>query len=381
MKYALLVGDGMAGYPLEELGNRTTLQAANTPNMDLIASGKTGLFRSIPPGMEAGSDIANLSILGYPPEKYYTGRGPLEAIGMGISLEPGETAFRCNLITEKDGILFDYSAGHISGEESRELMKALNKKLGNPFLRFYPGVSYRNIMKIKGNFESVKCIPPHDIVGKRIEGNLPSDETLKKLILDSKYILESHEINKKRERKANMIWLWGGGKAPEMPPFEKVYRVKGSVIAGVHLIKGIGRCIGFDVVEVPGATGYLDTDYASKAEYALKSLEKRDFVFVHVEAPDEAGHMGNIEEKIRAIEKFDDLVVGRILEGLKRFEEYRILVLPDHPTPISERIHKKDPVPFAIFSSEEEKRFASFDESSVERVVLEGRELMEIFLV
>lgn len=380
----------MADYPLEELNGKTPLQAAYTPNMDFIAgNGRNGVVRTVPEGMVPGSDIANLSIMGYDPRKYYPGRGPLEAASMGISLDRDEVAFRCNLVTVKNGVLIDYSAGHISSEEARTLIEYLDEKLdGNA--RFYPGVSYRHILVLKGS-EDVTCTPPHDIVERPIEEYLPMGrdaEILRKLMHNSVQLLEDHEVNVKRggesKNPANMIWPWSPGKSPNMPSFEEKFGVRGSVIAAVDLIKGIGKCIGLKVIDVPGATGYLDTNYGGKADYALRSLVDGDFCFVHVEAPDEAGHSGDMEAKIKAIENFDEKVVGRVLRGLKRYDEYKIMVLPDHPTPISIRTHTCDEVPFAIFSpSEAADDVERFDEFSARRGSLgaiEGRELMELFI-
>lgn len=390
MKYIVLVGDGMADYPLEELNGKTPLQVAHTPNMDFIASnGKNGVVRTVPRGMVPGSDVANLSILGYGPRKYYPGRGPLEAASMGVSLDRDEVAFRCNLVTVKDGVLVDYSAGHISSEEARILIERLDKKLDGD-ARFYPGVSYRHLLVLKGG-EGMTCALPHDIVGCSIEENLPKGrnaEILRKLMQESVPLLENHDVNMERRRRgknpANMIWPWGPGKSPNMPSFEEKFGIKGSVIAAVDLIKGIGKCIGLKVIEVPGATGYLDTNYEGKADYALKSLADRDFCFVHVEAPDEAGHSGDVGAKIKAIENFDEKVVGRVLKGLERHREYRIMVLPDHPTPISVRTHTSDEVPFAIYSpNETADDVKAFDERSARKGVLgaiEGKGLMKLFI-
>ncbi|MDY6865479.1 MAG: cofactor-independent phosphoglycerate mutase, partial [Halobacteriota archaeon] len=312
MKYITLLGDGMADYPLPELNGKTPLQVADTPNMDFIASkGVNGLLKTVPDGMSAGSDVANLCILGYDPKKYYTGRGPLEAAAIGVKLDKGDIAFRCNLITEKNGAIFDYSAGHISTGESKQLIKYLNDELGTDKISFNLGISYRHLLVISGS-EDVICVPPHDVVGGKVNDNLPTGEgsdLLRELMLSSKDLLESHEINKSRienyKNQANMIWPWSQGRAPDMPLFEDLYGVNGAVVAAVHLIKGIGYYAGLDVVDVPGATGYLDTSYYNKGKHAIDALKDHDFVFVHVEAPDEAGHMGNIEEKIKAIESFD----------------------------------------------------------------------------
>lgn len=363
MKYAVLVGDGMADYPIEALESRTPLQVAHTPNIDFIsAEGNSGVVRTIPDGMYPGSDIANLSILGYDPRKYYTGRGPLEAASMGVFLDKDDVAFRCNLVTVEDDILVDYSAGHISTEEGGALIKHIDGKLGGKDIGFHPGISYRHLLVLKG-CERVKCVPPHDIVGQPIEENLPSgegSELLKKLMHDSRSILGEY-----------MIWPWGSGKAPKMPSFEDKYGISGSVVSAVNLIKGIGRCVGLQIINVPGATGYLDTNYRGKADYALSSLENKDFVFVHVEAPDEASHAGDIEAKIKAIEDFDEKVVGTMLDGLGRYEEYKMAVLPDHPTPISLRTHTSDPVRFFIFST---------CELSPRRFIEEGHRLMDFFI-
>jgi len=390
MKYVMLIGDGMADYPLEELNGKTPLQAAYIPNMDFIASnGKSGTVRTVPEGMMPSSDVASLSSLGYDPKKYYPGRGPLEAASMGVSLDRGEVAFRCNLVTVKDGVLVDYSAGHISSEEAKILIEHLDEKLDGD-AHFYPGISYRHLLVLKG-CEDVACVLPHEIVGRPIEEHLPKGrdaEILKRLMRDSILFLDKHEVNMNRMRRgknpANMIWPWGQGKSPDMPPFEEKFGIRGSVIAAVDVIKGIGRCIGLEVIEVPGATGYVDTNYKGKADYALKSLADRDFCLVHVEAPDEAGHIGDVEAKIRAIENFDKKVVGRVLKGLKKYREYRIMVLPDHPTPISVKTHTSEEVPFAIYSprggADDVK---AFDETSARKGSLgaiEGKELMELFI-
>jgi 2,3-bisphosphoglycerate-independent phosphoglycerate mutase len=364
----------MADYPIPERGNKTALQIASTPNLDFIATaGICGLVQTIPEGMNAGSDIAILSILGYDPARYYTGRGPIEAMGMHIPFHMGDIAFRCNLISEHEGRIVDYSGGHIPTTEARVLIKALNEELGVKRVRkgleltFYPGVSYRNVLVINSTSpeyefseKEIGCPPPHDVIGARVEDNLPKEAFLREIMLTSKRILEDHEVNLRRsarnERKANMVWLWSGGKKPVLPAFSELYGVHGSVISGVDLIKGVGTCVGLDTIEVPGATGYIDTNFEGKADYALQSLEEKDFVLVHVEAPDEAAHLGDIALKVKAIEDFDALVVGTVLEGLKEryadtHERYRLLVLPDHYTPVSVGTHTREAVPFAIYDS------------------------------
>ena len=376
MKYIVLIGDGMADYPIDELDNLTPLQAANTPNMDFIAKhGRCGVARTVPDDMPAGSDVANLSILGYDPAKYYSGRGPLEAASIGIQLEDDDVAFRCNLITEKDGLLVDYSAGHITSEEAGILIEAVDNELGNG-CKFHAGISYRHLLVMKQGM-GAKCMPPHDVLGQSVEDVLPDSEAsqvLRNLINASKPILENHEVNTKRKadgkNPANLIWPWGQGKAPKMPGFRELYDVTGSIISAVDLLKGIGKYSGLDVIEVPGATGYLDTNFSGKAAYALESLKERDFVAVHVEAPDEAGHMGDIDAKIKAIEDFDEKVVGGMLNELGSFGDYKIIVLPDHYTPISVKTHTREPVPFAIYSSTESADYVEkFDEDSTKEGV------------
>jgi 2,3-bisphosphoglycerate-independent phosphoglycerate mutase len=395
MKYAVLVGDGMCDYPLKELDEKTPLEVAKIPHMNFIAKeGINGLVKTIPSHMSAGSDVANLSILGYDPVKYYTGRGPLEAANLEIELTDEDYAFRCNLITESDGILVDYSAGHITNKEARALMEVIDKNLSTDKIKFYAGISYRNLMKItveEGDF-TPHCEAPHDIMGEEINRHLPKGkgaQILIDLMMKSRELLSDHAINQVRidlkENPANMIWLWGQGKTPKLEKFFEKFSLNGAIISAVDLIKGIGKTIGFEVVEVPGATGYYDTNYEAKADYALRALEAKDFVFVHVEAPDEAGHAGDLRTKISSIENFDSKVVGRILKGLKkRQEEFKILVLADHATPISVKTHTPDPVCFAIYGSGISKdSIESFNEKSAKDSQLKfkkGNQLLEFFL-
>jgi len=383
MKAAVLVGDGMADHPLPELGGRTPLEVARTPNMDLIArEGTGGLVRTIPDGMHPGSDVANLSVLGYDPKKYYTGRAPLEAASMGVELSEDEFAFRCNLVTVEDGIMADYSAGHISTEEARELISLLQRSLGSGDLRFHPGVSYRHLLVLRGRYEDLITTPPHDITGRPVEDYLPEGEgadLLVELMRASEEVLTNSELNRRRlaegRKPANMIWPWGGGRTPKLPPFP----LEGGVISAVDLVKGIGTLAGLEVFDVPGATGYLDTNYEGKASCALEILKDMDFVFLHVEAPDEAGHSGSLEDKIRAIEDFDEKVVGPLLEGIRKLGG-RVLVLPDHRTPIPVRTHTPEPVPFAFWPGE--VHIGAFSEGEAESGlrVREGHNLIEIFL-
>ena len=363
MKYAILVGDGMSDYPMAELGNKTPLEVAKIPNInEIVKKGMIGLVKTVPRGMKPASDVANLSILGYDPKVYYTGRGPLEAANIGVEVAENEVAFRCNLVTVNNDIMADYSAGHITDKESEILMKYLDEKLGSDRMRFYHGTSYRNLMirKTKSQDEinelmKAACTPPHDISGQNISKSLPKGkgaEALVKIMEDSRVLLEKHEINKVRvdlkENPANMIWLWGQGTNPNMPTFRGMFGIEGSVISAVDLVKGIGKLIGLEVIQVPGATGYYDTNYEGKGEYAVSSLKEKDFVFVHVEAPDEAGHNGDVRAKITAIENFDKFVVGAVWKYLQGLNDYRIMVLSDHATPVSVRTHVSDPAPFIM---------------------------------
>jgi len=407
MKYIILLGDGMADRPLAQLGNRTCLQAAKTPNLDLLATkGQTGMVHTVPEGFPPGSDVANLSVMGYDPAKYFTGRSPLEAASIGVVLEPDDVAFRCNLVTlrisggkspvrgmGRHAIMEDFSAGHITTEEARLLIEEIDSKLGSERLRFYPGVSYRHLMVWKGGKDKIECTPPHDIQDKDIQDYLPrgeGDDTINALMEASTALLLAHPVNKARQandkRMANSIWLWGQGRRPSMPTFREKYGIEGAMISAVDLTKGIGIYAGFEVINVPGATGWIDTNYVGKAEHALWALKTRDIVYVHVEAPDEAGHTGDMNNKIKAIEDFDEFVVGNIVHGMKQFDEYRIMVLPDHPTPIELRTHSNDPVPFVIYDNTKERKGepVSYDERIADRkdalVFTQGHTLMDHFL-
>jgi len=396
MKYIVLVADGMADYPIQELGGRTPLEAARTPNMDFIAQhGRLGRVKTVPDNMAPGSDVANITILGYNPREYYTGRGPLEAANLGIELKEKDVAFRCNLITASENTLTDYSAGHINSKEAGILIKFIDQNLGTKNIKFYPGISYRHLMVVidgvEEDLQDLKCVPPHDITGKGILEHLPKGknaEVLIKLMQDSRRLLESHEINQVRidlkENPANMIWLWGQGKKPALPKFTEKYNLSGSIISAVDLIKGLGRIIGLNVINVPGATGYYDTNYEGKAKAALAVLEEDDFVFLHVEAPDEAGHNGDLREKITAIERFDQLVLGTILKALQRKKNFRILLLPDHATPVSLKTHTSDKVCFGIYGKDITARgFLNYSEKEAEKSELyfeNGYELMDYFM-
>jgi 2,3-bisphosphoglycerate-independent phosphoglycerate mutase len=357
MKYLLLVGDGMADHPHPALGNRTPLQAARTPNLDLLAhNGTLGTTHTLVTGLPLGSDVANLAVLGYDPRQYYSGRAPLEAANIGVELGPTDVAFRCNLVYVKDGNMADYSSGHISTEDAKPLIKMLGERLGDKRIAFYLGTSYRHLVVWRSGPAEARCTPPHDISDRPFAEHLPQGPRhaeVMRLMEDSRLLLEGHEVNRERRREgktpANMIWLWGQGKKPRMPTLTERYRITGGVISAVDLVKGLGIYAGLSVIPVPGATGYLDTNYVGKAEAALKVLKKHDFVFVHVEAPDEAGHNGDPAAKVQAIEDFDAKVVGTILKGLEGREDFRILLLPDHPTPLDVRTHVDEPVPFVLY--------------------------------
>lgn len=375
----------MPDHQIKELGNKTPLEVADIPNIKSLARNCImGMIRTIPDGFPPGSDVGNLSILGYDPRKYYTGRAPLEALSMGLKLDEKTVAYRCNLVTlERDNdsfVMKDYSAGHITTEEAKELILFLNKNLKKEGIEFHPGISYRHIMLWRGGSADYKCTPPHDITGEKIDDYLPSDGDglLEELIFKSMEILLDHPVNKKRikagKNPANSIWLWGQGKATVLPSVKEKYGLTGAVIAGVDLIKGIGKAAGLEVINVEGATGYLDTNYRGKGIAALNALKNFDLVFVHLEAPDEAGHNGNFMDKIKAIERFDRELLGTVLEGLTSFtkKDFTLLVLSDHPTPCTVKTHVAEPVPFLIYSANIKKGMSmpSFTESYAQKTGL-----------
>jgi len=397
----------MADRPHESLNGRTCLMAARTPNLDQLATlGQVGIIHTIPDGFPPGSDVANLTVMGYDPREFYTGRSPLEAASIGIKLGPDDVAYRCNLVTlrisggkapspasGRRAILEDFSAGHISTEESRLLIEEVNSKLGTDSIHFYTGVSYRHLMVWAGGKVNIECTPPHDIQDKNIADYLPrgdGDNIINTLMEESIALLQDHPVNRTRQERgkriANSIWLWGQGKRPKMPTFKEKYGLTGAMISAVDLTKGIGIYAGFDVIAVPGATGWIDTNYVGKAEHALWALKSKDIVYVHVEAPDEAGHAGDLKNKIKAIEDFDELLVGNIIHGMKQFDEYRILTLPDHPTPIELRTHSNEPVPFIIYDNKHERKGSPifYDENIAKRTGIlhyrEGHTLMDYFL-
>jgi 2,3-bisphosphoglycerate-independent phosphoglycerate mutase len=352
-KYLVVIGDGMADEPV--CNGKTPLEAAHTPWMDRISrEGSMGMVRTIPEGCEAGSDIANLGILGYDPRCYYTGRGPLEAASRNIALGPSDIAYRCNLVTVQEGVMVDFSAGHISSPEGECLLSALKGSLQSVSL--YPGISYRNLLVVHDG-GGAATVPPHDIVGNAIAPHLPTGKdatVLRSCMEKSREVFADHPINRARKAAGNppatQLWPWSGGRYPSLPSFRERYGMRGGVISAVDLLQGIARCSGMEVIQVPGATGYLDTDYQAKARYAIDALNRLDFLYLHVEAPDEAGHLGDAEEKIVAIERVDGMI-GTIFQKFQGV----IAVLPDHPTPLRMRTHTADPVPFAIFGKERDE--------------------------
>ncbi len=370
MKYVVVLYDGMADYPVPALGGKTPMMVAKKPNLDSLAQkGEVGLIRTVAPGLKPGSDVANMSVMGFDPMKYYTGRSPLEAASIGIDMKPSDVSLRCNLVTlsednkpYEEKIIEDYCADDISTEEAKELIDAVQSALGNDTFHFYTGVSYRHCLIWHGGTTDLGSMtPPHDITGKVITEYLSKSENAKPLIEMMKKsfdILKDHPVNQKRKangrRPANSIWLWGEGTRPAIGRFEEIYGIKGGVVSAVDLIKGIGRCAGMEVADVPGATGYIDTNFEGKANAALDLLERNDFVYIHFEAPDECGHRNEPLNKVKAIELIDEKVLPVLFDGLKKFGAYKIMCLPDHPTPIVTRTHASDPVPYVIYRSENE---------------------------
>ncbi len=386
MKYLIFLGDGMADYPLPELEGRTPLQVANKPVIDRLARlGRNGTFVTVEPDMPPGSEVANLTVLGYDPKRYYQGRGVIEAASLGVRLEPEDVALRCNLLCIRDGRIKNHSAGHISTEEAQLLIEELNRQLATPEIRFYPGFTYRHLCVLKNGSPELECFPPHDHVGENALELLPRAKSpageatarlLRELILKSWEILPGQAVNLNRTLQgrdpANSIWFWSPGRKPQMPTYQERYGLKGAVIAAVDLIKGLGVYAGFDVIEVPGATGLLDTNYEGKADAALGALADHDFVFVHLEAPDEAGHSRDVRQKIEAIERFDARLVARVMSRIEeRGLELAVAVLPDHLTPVAKGNHVHGPVPVAIYHPHlSPDRVERFDEVSATRGIL-----------
>jgi len=374
VKYIVILGDGMSDYPVPELGNKTPLQVAKKPNIDRLAQyGQLGLVKTVPETLPPGSDVANLSVLGYEPEKYYTGRSPLEAASIGIDLKDTDVTFRTNLVTlseaerYEDRVMVDYSSDEISTEEAHQLLDTIQAHFNNELYTYYKGISYRHCLLWEKGSLDLDLTPPHDILGKRIADYLPSGKDslpLLKMMKESQRLLENHPVNLKRKEKglrpANSIWIWGEGKKPALDPFKNKYGLSGAVISAVDLIKGLGILAGMDSIDVKGATGNIDTNYLGKAQAALDALSQgKDFVFVHIEAPDECGHRYEIDNKVKSIELIDELVVASLIKGLEVYEDYKILVLPDHPTPLSLRTHTRDPVPYILYQKSRAKKGSS----------------------
>lgn len=365
MKNIVLLCDGMADDPVQELGGLTPMQKANKPNMDRLArSAVVGMVKTVPDSMKPGSDVANLSVLGYDPELYYTGRSPLEAGSLGIDMLQDDVALRCNLVTlsgkenYSDKRMEDYCAGDISSGEARELVEYLAQKWNGPEFELFSGVSYRHcLIWHHGNIELGGLVPPHDISGKTIGEYLPSHPNagkLLKMMKESTRLLEDHPVNLERKKRglhpANAVWFWGEGEKARLPLFKELFGLKGSMISAVDLLKGIGHFSGMNIVNVPGATGYLDTNFEGKADAAADELDRgQDFVYIHVEAPDECGHRHEIENKVKAIEWIDQRLLSRLLKRMEKWEDYKILILPDHPTPLAKMTHTGDPVPFLLY--------------------------------
>lgn len=398
MKYVLILGDGMSDYPIKQLNNKTPLQYAKKPNIDFLAkNAEVGMIKTVPDSLPPGSDVANLSVMGYDPKLYYTGRSPLEAISMGLDLSDTDVTLRCNLVTlsgedeYQNKTMIDYSSDEISSEEAKVLIEEINKHFKTDEICFYPGISYRHCMVWDNGLTKLNITPPHDILEKKISSYLPENKMILDIMIKSYEILKNHPINASRISKglnpANSIWLWGEGKKPNIPKFYNMYKVQGSVISAVDLIKGIGILAGLNSIDVDGATGNIHTNFKGKALAALEQLELgSDFVYLHIEAPDECGHRYEIENKVKSIELIDEQVVEPILKGLEKYDDYKILILPDHPTPLSLRTHTSEPVPYLLYqkSSSKDSGVNGYDEfqaSSTNVFIDEGYKLMKYFIL
>lgn len=399
MKYLVLLCDGMADYPVPELDNKTPMGASHTPNMDKLAEKSIiGLVKTVADNMKPGSDVANLSVLGYDPQVYYTGRSPLEAGSIGIDMKDTDISFRCNLVTlsdepnYEDKTILDYCADDISTEEAKELVDYLEKNLGNDEFKLYSGVSYRHcLIWNNGTLEVGELTPPHDITGKPIKEyipNHPNAQKLYELMVKSYDLLKDHPVNKAREARglkpANSMWLWGEGVRASLMPFTEKYGLKGSMISAVDLLKGIGKFAGMNVVYVPGATGYMDTNFEGKAKAAIKEFENgQDFVYIHVEAPDECGHRYEIENKKKSLEIIDEKILGPVLEALENYDDYKVLIMPDHATPLSLKTHTNDPIPFLIYKKSNPTIGGEFTEEGAKAsgiYIENGHKIMEYFI-
>ena len=390
-KFAILIMDGAAGWPLKDRGGKTTLELARTPHLDALAKeGRLGLTNNVPPGMEPSSAIACMSLLGYDPEIYYRGRAAIEAVSMGINIAPDEVIFRCNLVATKAGGMWSYCAGHIGNAEAQELIDSLNVYLGSDEVCFYPGVGYRHLLKIKGRPETAKavCTPPHDIPGKPIASFLPQGEgssLLQRLMKDSESMLRDHPVNLERiargEVPATSIWLfWGSGAIPATPSFKQQYGLSAALTSGVDLLRGLGIMMGMTILDIPGVTDNMDNDFTGQTRGAIAALNAHDLVVIHVEAPDEAGHAGKADEKIAAIEKTDALVISE----LRKVKDLRLLVLPDHPTPVAIQTHAAEPVPFLMWgpgiAANGARRFTEAEAGQTGVLMSKGHNIVEEFI-
>ncbi len=389
MKYGIVIIDGASGLPLPERSGKTCLELAHTPNLDALArEGFLGLARTVPMGMEPSSACACISVLGYDPKVYYRGRSAIEARSMGIPIGDGEVVFRCNLVAIRNGKMWSYSSGYISTEEAKQLIAALNESLGNDRVHFYPGVSYRHICKLKGQEDTLlaTCTPPHDIPNKPIAEFLPrgkGSKFLKDLMKRSEAVLKDHPVNIERRSRgdipATMLWLfWGSGKVPDMPAFKQVYGLSAAMTSGVDLLRGLARMLGMEVLDIAGVTDGLDNDYAAQAVGALKALENHDLVVIHIEAPDEAAHAGSVDDKIEAIRRVDSEVISRLRSWQP--DDLRLLIMPDHPTPIKTQTHSPEPVPFLLwgagFIPNGAKKFTEVEAESTGFFIEEGYNIM-----
>jgi len=393
MKYALILPDGAADEPVAELGGKTPLAVARKPHMDWVAmNGRQGTARTVPEGYLPGSDVATLSVIGYDSRKYYTGRAPIEAAARRLNVGPNDIVYRCNLVTIADGKMEDFTAGHIRQQEAERLIADLNTNLGNDKLSFHVGVGYRHLMIQRDAIGTkVEATPPHDIPGESVQKYLPAgkgSEEIRELMERSQALLAEHEVNRVRrelgENPATSIWLWGQGPMPKLDRFRDRFGVRGAAIGAVDLFRGVAVCVGWSLIDVPGATGFIDTNYHGKGQAAVSALDEYDLVAVHVEAPDEAGHMGECAEKIKAIEQIDEHIVGPVLEKLRTFDEWRILVAPDHPTPVSHKTHTAEPPPFCMAGTNvrgiQQEPYTEENARQSDLHVDPGHELMEYFL-
>ncbi len=364
MKFVILHGDGMGDWPIDSLGGKTPLEAARTPNLDRRASmGELGLLHTIPEGLPPGSDVGSLTLFGFNPRDCYTGRSPIEAAAMGIALGPDDVAFRCNLVNldlrQDPPVMVDFTSGHITTEEAEQLIRAIEAELGGQGIEFHPGVSYRHCMVWRNGKQKMETVPPHDITDRPIGEHLPKGDgadVLLSLMERSRAVLADHPVNVKRRANglapATQAWLWGQGTRPKVKTYAELFGFKGVVVSAVDLVKGLGVLCDLSVPDVEGATGWIDTNCENKVAAALEGLEHGDFAYVHLEAPDEAGHQGDAAKKVGAIEMFDERIVGPIFEGLKKFGDFRVLISPDHATPVALKTHTPDPVPFIFFDSQ-----------------------------